>query len=145
VETVIGLTSVGGENGTSCIGSSLDTRVDLYAASFIQPFIDMYDPPPAPMPGQPGSVGSGCNTDDDCYSKYCYSGYCTGSCDPTQAGSCPEGMHCQTEGPNYNLCIYDPKSRAGGCDVSGTPAPLVPVALLLVFGFLIRRRFSISN
>jgi MYXO-CTERM domain-containing protein len=54
-------------------------------------------------------------------------------------------MHCQTEGPNYNLCIYDPKSRAGGCDVSGTPAPLVPVALLLVFGFLIRRRFSISN
>src|SRR5439155_10728910 len=125
LETIVGVTSFGEQSPSYCDGHGFDTRVDIYAADFVQPFIAMYDPPPAPMQGQPGATGSACDSDDQCFSKNCTGpgGYCTAGCDPAQAGACPDGMHCQNEGPDYNLCVYDQRQHSSGCDVGQTPAP----------------------
>ena len=47
---VVGVHS--GTTGTNCTGLSVDTRVDLYASSFVDPAIDRFDP---------GFLPSGCN------------------------------------------------------------------------------------
>jgi hypothetical protein len=143
VETIVGVTSIGvNSSPTYCDGQGWDTRVDVYA-SFVQPFIDKYDPAPPPQAGQPGATGSSCNSDDECFSKNCTgaNGYCTSGCDPNQADSCPSGLHCQVidATANYNLCQRDAQPRAGGCSVGGFSSPW---ALLLPLLLLWRRRFS---
>jgi V8-like Glu-specific endopeptidase len=146
VETIIGVTSVGGQANGRCQGQSLDSRVDLYVDDFIQPFLTMYDPPLAPKPGEPGATGSNCNIDDECFSKNCtgQNGYCTADCDAAQADSCPPGLACQLVGDpatNYHLCARTDPQRAGGCSVGGGPSSLGWL-LLLPLLLLRRRRFS---
>jgi len=59
-EVIVGITSYGDRN---CASDSVDTRVDVYADSFVQPYIDQFDPPPPePMtPTGPGKVKGGCS------------------------------------------------------------------------------------
>ncbi len=146
VETIVGVTSFGQQSPNYCDGIGFDTRVDLYGTDFVQPFIDMYDPPPMPLPGQPGSTGSSCNADSDCYSKNCTgpNGYCTAGCDPSQGvNACPSGMHCQAQGDpsaNYNLCVYDQQQRSNGCDMGQTQPALGLFSLLPLAALWLRRR-----
>jgi secreted trypsin-like serine protease len=146
VETIVGVTSFGEQSPDYCDGRGFDTRVDLYADSFVQPFVDMYDPDPSPPAGSPGSTGYSCNADSDCYSQNCTgpNGYCTAGCDPTLgSAACPAGMHCQQIGDpsaNYNLCYLNQQQRAGGCDVTATPPPFG--LLLLLLPLMLLRRFS---
>jgi secreted trypsin-like serine protease len=146
-EVIIGITSFGDQ---SCMRGGSDTRVDLFADSFVQQYIDQADPkPPDPSVIGPdgfpvGAVGATCHTDGDCYSKICGTltsgGYCTATCDPHQADSCPARTHCGTASGGF-YCLRNP---SGGC----TAAPGVPsspaLALLLtgILVVLIRRAIS---
>jgi MYXO-CTERM domain-containing protein len=148
VETIVGITSFGesAPGAQSCDGAGFDTRVDLYS-DFIQPFIDTNDPPPAPMPGQPGSVGYSCTQDTDCNSMICANmphGYCTAMCDPYTAGSCPSGLHCSQVGKDPSQgYVCEKNARANGCDYGAEGAPAGAFALLLLMlGLALRRRFS---
>ena len=149
VETIVGITSFGesAPGAQSCNGAGFDTRVDLYS-DFIQPFIDTNDPPPAPMPGQPGAVGSSCAADTDCNSGICANlphGYCTATCDPYMSNSCPSGLHCAPVGKDPSEgYVCEKNSRAGGgCDL-GAPGAFGGWTLLLALLALTlgRRRFS---
>jgi MYXO-CTERM domain-containing protein len=147
VETIVGVTSFGEHSFDYCNGHGFNTRVDLYT-DFIQPFIDMHDPPPPPMNGEqpaPGQVGAGCTSHDECNSKICANapnGYCTAACDPNAAVSvCPGGLHCAAIGGDPQtgyVCERD--QRAGGCSVSTRPAP--PWLLLLLLLAFVRRRVN---
>ena len=53
-EVIAGITSFG-DQGCTQVGA--DTRVDVYADSFVQPYIDMFDPPP-PRHDAPAPTGS---------------------------------------------------------------------------------------
>jgi len=57
-EVIVGVTSYG---DTSCAHFGVDTRVDAYVDSFVQPLVDSFDPPPAePEPAAPTSIRGGC-------------------------------------------------------------------------------------
>jgi secreted trypsin-like serine protease len=62
-EVIVGVTSYGDRN---CSKFSVDTRVDYYVSSFVQPYIDQFDP--APSGGKPAGTGTtkgGCATGGD--------------------------------------------------------------------------------
>ena len=143
-EVIVGTTSYGDQN---CMIQGVDTRVDDFADSFVQPFIDMLDPKPMPSssPGdtaQPGEIGGACKVNGDCTSGLCTStGYCTMTCDPKN-DACTGPTHCgQIQGQNY--CVRN--ERAGGCStVPGARSSEVTegllVALALLSLLLLRRR-----
>jgi MYXO-CTERM domain-containing protein len=127
-EVIVGLTSFGTDQ--SCMGQSYDTRVDLQADAFVQPYIDQFDPKPdmttaAPDDGgswsdfPPHSIGATCTSNSDCTSQTCATngaaGYCTTSCDPA-ADACPDNTHCgKISSANY--CVRN--ASGGGCSATG--------------------------
>ena len=135
-EVIAGITSFGDQG---CMMFGADTRVDVFADTFVQPFIDQFDPPPPPPPAVPGpdgfipgEIGATCTMDSDCKAHTCAltgdSGYCTATCDPTQADSCPANTHCGTIGTDP-YCLRAGTSGGNGCstvpDARGSGALLV--------------------
>jgi V8-like Glu-specific endopeptidase len=152
VDTIVGVTSFGGESQTGCIGGGEDTRVDLYV-DFIQPYIDMYDPPPPVIttgPPAPGSVGASCKSNNDCTSKICANlpnGYCTATCNPyATVSACPSALQCvpiDESDPTHGFC--DKPARAhSGCGVAATSPSSLDLALMIGLALLLasRRRFA---
>ena len=71
-----------------------DTRVDAYASSFVDGYVNQFDPPAV-------APGGACATDADCGTLPCLntgSGEtCAPPCDPSDASSmCPAGLTCTT-------------------------------------------------
>jgi hypothetical protein len=139
VETIVGVTSSG---DPSCVMGSYFTRIDS-VLSFIDGYVQMFDPGQADMGGgvgAPGTVGADCSDDSQCQSKLCAksgaTGYCTASCDPANAGSCATGTHCGIiDGANY--CLRD----AHGCDaLPGAPVGGAPLTLLALVAIALVRR-----
>jgi secreted trypsin-like serine protease len=142
-EVIAGITSFGDKN---CMQFGYDTRVDKFADSFVQPYIDMFDPKPK-VPGPdgfiPGTVGATCMAESDCDSHTCAfsgnSGFCTASCDPKN-DQCPAMTHCGTV-DNQPFCVRN--SSGGGCEMSGAGAGSAAGLLLLSAALLmivLRRR-----
>ena len=167
-ELIVGVTSFGDQN---CQQGGVDTRVDSYYTSFIAPRIMMADGS-LPNPGNPSttdggtstspgdmgdsvtpgqvaganqSAGASCTDGNQCASGICTLGsnrYCTQPCDPANASSCADGMHCgQVSGANYCLLTEH------GCSASARPfaaggGALAPFLLLAFAGLasLLRRR-----
>jgi len=154
-EVIVGLTSFGLDQG--CMGQSYDTRVDLQADSFVQQWIDQFDPSftatpdmsTAPDTGSgsspfpPHSIGADCTTNNDCTSQICATngtaGYCTASCVPC-ADICPDHTHCGTISGS-NFCVRDP---SGGCSVTGASSTASGLWLLagLLLALSLRRRVA---
>jgi hypothetical protein len=65
--------------------------------------------------GGPGSVGSMCTDGSQCTSGICAQDgdhhFCTQSCDPSKASSCPNGSNCVAAG-NDHIC--EPNNLGGG-------------------------------
>jgi V8-like Glu-specific endopeptidase len=165
VEVIAGITSFGDQG---CSTGGADTRIDVFAASFVDPYIKQFDgqvilvppdmaqaPPAHPdmggsgaMSGQakPGTVGAACSGNGDCTSGVCATsmdgtGYCTEPCDPNASGSCPDGTQCTNLGPG-NFCVRPLDASAGGCSVAAgapTATPMLP-SLALLFALLRARR-----
>jgi uncharacterized protein (TIGR03382 family) len=151
VETIIGVTSFGDQG---CSAGGADSRVDVYADSFVQPYIDANDPPPPDMTPAPigaggfpvGGIGWGCTDSSQCSTHICAtqgaSGFCTAACDPTQAGSCPTNTHCIAAG-GANYCEPDYWGRShGGCSAAGTGSPSALLVLLVVGAVAVARRLG---
>lgn len=117
-----------------------------------------------------GQLGGKCSKKEDCFTGECSPyvdlatpRYCTRSCDPEVAWSCPSTMACQsadTATGMRNVCINRPIGQAtgdggGGCSLSGSSTEAAgragwAAALgLLAFSLLRRRRMarqlSLSN
>jgi MYXO-CTERM domain-containing protein len=148
-EVIVGITSFG--THTDCSPPGFDTAIDQYADSFVQPFIDKFDPapvdmspvPPGPDGFPPGAIGATCDDQRPCNAgNVCAPmplGYCTAGCDPAAAGACPMGTHCGAV-DGQTICVRDGKGGSG-CAMSGD-APL-PGAMLLLAAlafFFARRR-----
>jgi secreted trypsin-like serine protease len=145
-EVIAGITSFGDQG---CMQAGYDTRIDQYADSFVQPYIDQFDPQPPDMTTgsdgfPPGTVGATCSDSSQCNSNICAhtgsTGFCTATCDPNNMSSCPMGTHCGTI-DNSPYCVRD--SRSSGCDFSeGTTAPAAALLLVGALLLLIFRRRS---
>jgi V8-like Glu-specific endopeptidase len=152
-EVIAGITSFGPQG---CMQGGFDTRVDVYASSFVDPYIVQFDgpgavtsnpdlaPPPdlagAPNDAGAGATGDDCTADSQCKSGLCAktgaSGFCTKSCDSSVANSCPAGLTCgQIDGQPF--CV----KNSGGCDMGGhaQPGSLLLLGLALL-ALLARRR-----
>jgi V8-like Glu-specific endopeptidase len=149
-EVIVGVTSFG--THTDCSPPGFDTAVDAYAASFVDPFILQFDPPPPPdmsplPPGPdgfpPGAVGSTCGDQAPCDpGNVCAPaplGYCTAGCDPSQAGSCPMGTHCANV-DGQTICLRG-AGGGSGCAMAGvSPLPLALLFALALAAVIARRR-----
>lgn len=105
----------------------------------------------AGAPAAPGEVGSTCTAHADCNSKTCAfttdtSGYCTQTCDPADATTCPFGFTCGLIDSSY-YCLRASGftgGRGGGCSAAGGVASSGGLgAGLLLFGLVVlaaRRR-----
>jgi hypothetical protein len=107
-ERIAGITQVGYVHCPVDMAST-DTRVDAYA-SFVDPYITMFDPPPV-------AAGGACTSESDCGALECIGGVCAAPCDPAaMTSSCPSGTECLD---------VDGKSLCGkahhGCAMGGTP------------------------
>jgi secreted trypsin-like serine protease len=136
-EVIVGITSFGDQ---ACMQMSDDTRIDLYADSFVQPYIDQFDPT-ASGGFPPGSIGADCAGSAECSSNVCAhsgsSGFCTAMCDPNSDTSCPKGLHCGTiDGQPY--CV-----RNGGCSVGGGGSPAGLMGLAIGIALLLFRRHAL--
>jgi secreted trypsin-like serine protease len=159
-EVIVGLTSFGPQG---CTSGGTDTRVDVYAAPFVDPYIQMFDngmTNPAPDMAQPanpdmatgggggggtpapGTVGATCSNNSDCQSNVCAkdgdTGYCTKTCDPNAMDACPMGLSCGVI-DNTHYCV---KSSGTGCDFAGggVPGGMLVLVLFVAAGFVSRRR-----
>lgn len=85
-ERIAGITQVG-YVGCPVNMAASDTRVDPYA-SFIDPWVTMFDPPPV-------AAGGACKSEEDCGPLECLGGVCAQPCDPAaMTSSCPSGTQC---------------------------------------------------
>jgi V8-like Glu-specific endopeptidase len=153
VETIVGVTSFG--DTLDCTGDGFDTRVDLFADSFVDPYIalmgqapmpDMAQPPDGPLGFPVGSIGAQCTVNGDCTSGICTStdganGYCTAAC---PAAGCPSGTHCGSIDNNM-FCLRDappPRGGDGGCAIAGRAPPPLPLAFAIAFALALARTRS---
>ncbi len=159
VERIVGVTSFGFQNcpltpppGTpSGFEAGNDTRIDEYA-SFIDPWVEMFDPPAK----GPGDM---CSSDADCTPRACeqtsVGKICVQSCDPAAMPSvCPAGTTCMSVDGN-NICVSSAAmggggsggGKSGGCAVAGRQAPVGGAGLLfgLVALVALRRRRSAAR
>jgi len=149
-EVIVGLTSFG--THTDCSPPGFDTALDEYADSFVQPYIDKFDPPPVDMspvpPGPdgfpPGAIGATCDDATPCNAgNVCAPsplGYCTAGCDPAAADACPMGTH-GGDLDGQTICVRDGAKGASGCAMSGdAPLPGAMLALIAIAFFFARRR-----
>jgi secreted trypsin-like serine protease len=153
-EVIAGVTSFGDQG---CTQGGFDTRVDVYASSFVDPYIAMFDPgsangsPPDMSQGAdmgssgspaPGQTGASCDDKSQCKSGVCAKndsggGYCTQSCDPSQSNACPSGLTCG-EIDSQHYCVRS----SGGCSFTpGASGPMgLAFGLLFLLATLLRRR-----
>jgi secreted trypsin-like serine protease len=147
-QVIVGITSFGDRG---CMQFGYDTRVDKFADSFVQPYIDQFDPQPPDMTVgadgfPPGSVGATCTDSSQCTSHTCAhqgdTGFCTTSCDPSNMNACPMGTMCG-QIDNQNFCVRNGRS-SGGCNFGDGEAASAAGLLLLSAAllFLIFRRRS---
>jgi uncharacterized protein (TIGR03382 family) len=103
-----------------------------------------------PNPPQPGQIGAMCTDGSQCVSGICASesgqSFCTASCDPNLANSCPAGTICEASGSEH-YCA--PKglngSSSGGCSAAPGARPTGPslvVLAVLLFALGLRRRLG---
>jgi len=146
-EVIVGITSFGDKG---CMQFGYDTRVDKFAASFVQPFIDQFDPLPPDMTVgadgfPPGAIGATCTDNSQCTSHLCAhtgdTGFCTATCDPQKMDSCPTGTKCG-QIDNQPYCVRNGRD-SGGCSFGDGGAASAAAMLLLSAGLLLlalRRR-----
>ena len=157
VERIVGVTSFGFQNcpltppaGTPTgFEAGNDTNVQTYASSFIDPLVQMYDPPPK-------AAGGMCNSNADCDPLMCVQTsvgkICEQSCDPAAMPStCPAGTQCTNVDGN-NICIVPMKGgggsggsgggKSGGCAMAGAgDAPVGGLAFFFaIFAVVALRR-----
>jgi secreted trypsin-like serine protease len=148
-EVIVGITSFGDRG---CMQAGFDTRVDKFADSFVQPWIDMFDPLPPDMTVgadgfPPGAVGATCSDNTQCTSHTCAHqgdvGFCTTTCDPMNMNACPMGTHCG-EIDSAHYCVRDSRD-SGGCTFgdgeTASAAALLLLSAALLF-LVFRRRNS---
>ena len=163
-EVIIGVTSFGDQG---CQQGGADTRVDVFAASFVDPYIAMFDgvipgpdmsaPPDMGKGGDgggitPGTVGAPCTDSAQCNSGTCQSpgpfGYCTAQCDPMAPSACINNTVCSgTVDGGGHVCVKRFSGGGGGCSVGGAVAasPLVILALAFVALALAARRRAVAR
>jgi secreted trypsin-like serine protease len=154
VETIVGITAYGDRR---CAQFAFDTRVDLFADSFIQPYIDQFDstgssdggtsnPHDGGTATQLGAIGADCHDSTECADHLCATdhsggGYCTTSCGEN-AALCTDGTECGTiDGQPF--CVR--KHHNSGCEAAaGEATPRSGAASFVVMIFLalylVRRR-----
>jgi secreted trypsin-like serine protease len=141
-EVIVGVTSFGDRD---CARFSADTRVDVFAGGWVDPYILKADPPPPPEPGPDGwivgQVGATCAANTQCSSQICAlsgdKGFCTQACDP-EADACPERTHCGDIAGD-KLCLRNETS--GGCSAAGRGLDgFVLLELAIVIGLVRLRR-----
>lgn len=86
-ERVAGVVSYGDQ---TCLQSGIDTRVDYYAKTFIEPTMNQWEKPPTPTCGSDGLCKTGCSpVDADCACGA--DGVCSTQCaDPSKDPDCPK-------------------------------------------------------
>jgi MYXO-CTERM domain-containing protein len=94
-----------------------------------------------PGPGEPGGLGSICQTPHECISMTCASGgeqfmHCVAECDPGMGGACPDGFDCLENGAS-GVCW---PSSGGCCSASGDPRGSLLLGAIVLAGALRRRR-----
>jgi hypothetical protein len=101
VEVLIGVTSSG---DAQCAAGARDMRVDVYAASFVLPYVAETSPGTK-------AVGERCYYDAHCDSASCRFpedapnvGYCSVSC--SSSADCPPAMECASAQQGARECIY---------------------------------------
>jgi hypothetical protein len=97
----------------------------------------------------PGEIGSSCTDGSQCNSGLCASlgnqHFCTSTCDPANASSCPSGNSCVAAGADH---ICEPNGASGGTGVGCSAIPgaqpggeaILALCLVLAFGLAVRRR-----
>lgn len=89
-------------------------------------------------PGEPGGLGTSCQSGTECLSDQCVQstegGFCVEACD-LSPGSCPSGFDC-VPGGDAGVCF--PAPEAGCCDSRSSPTG--PALFALGFGVLVLRR-----
>jgi V8-like Glu-specific endopeptidase len=143
-EVIAGITSF--STTPLCMSSGYDTRIDLFADSWVKMYIDQADPgfvnggsgggggggSDGGTAGGPatGAVGAGCASNADCTSGICATQgtqrYCTAPCDPNAAtDTCTGGTTCVSSSDG-NYCT---KQSHSGCQA----APGAPGSEMLLF------------
>ncbi len=171
-EVIAGITSFGDK---TCKQSGYDTRIDVFAASFVDPYIAANDPQGNSGTGsgtgsgsgngantggaitaQNGTFGASCKVPSDCDSGLCYSGggasYCTAACDLAHP-SCPTDGTCYSvSGGSYCTLAAGARSLMNtdaGCSLAATPSQnqsgAVLVAGLMMLGLMIRSRRRLAK
>jgi V8-like Glu-specific endopeptidase len=126
-ERIAGITQVG-YIGCPVNMSGTDTLVDPYA-SFVDKYVDMYDPPAVP----PGGT---CTQDSDCGARPCISGVCAEACDPmAKTSTCPAGTTCSNV-DGHDMCF----KGHHGCDIGGDGGASGMLGLALAALWLVWRR-----
>jgi V8-like Glu-specific endopeptidase len=143
VEYVAGIASYGDND---CTVAAAETRVDVYATVFADPYVAEFDPGSA-APG--GAFGAYCTRNADCLSGQCAlsgsSGYCSNSCSGSAPTTCPSSGHCDTSSDQPLCAMGAPTSKSSGCSVGGSrggPGVLGTVFALLTVLTAARRRRS---
>lgn len=145
VEVVAGITSFGDQG---CVQGGWSTRVDVFGPAFVDPWIQMFDPPAAlpdlattapdmatttagPGGPAPGELGAACSVHPDCHSGVCISqddgnNYCTQPCDLAGPNFCPTGYACTAFGVNGSDGVFCVRAAIGagahsthGCSLAG--------------------------
>lgn len=129
VQGVSATSSFAVEEGPPCTPSSGCTGDDVCADGVC-----------VPGPATSGGLGSICQADTECLSHRCTDAndahkYCTETCDPGNAASCPSEFECLSNGAE-GVCWPNPD--AGCCDAGTTPQG--PILLGLGVGALVIRR-----
>lgn len=133
------------------------TRIDLYADSFVGPWIDEHDfscradgvcvdigcsddpdcGPCAASDACTGVVGDSCEEPAECSTYMCIDQRCAAPCDLSLGIGCPAGSACEGSGSDY-ICV-DEDEAGGSCRIGGqTGWP--GLVLLGVFALARRRR-----
>jgi len=92
-------------------------------------------------PGVAGGLGSFCTESHECLSMQCTTTsdghmYCTGTCDPSTSGSCPEDFACVANG-DMGVCL---PTGGGCCDARAAPGGPAMLAFAVVLVLRRRRR-----
>jgi MYXO-CTERM domain-containing protein len=119
-QTIVGVTAFGPATCDVNAGG-VDTRIDIYASSYLDGFVQQFDPPAK----SGAALGASCAGDLECASELCGqiggTSFCATACDPTSATpECPAGMVCAAidEGTYCAPSTLASAATARGCAVA---------------------------